>query len=116
MIFPDMIKSFNFTKSGIIFSVVFLFGVLFGHILFPYVIKSALKKVQTFFNKNVKFKIDFNSQQQINLKPGSEIRPLWEKIPFYLDFHIYLFNVTNPDEVSRGGKPNLQEIGPYFFE
>lgn len=50
------------------------------------------------------------------LKPGSELREMWEVIPFYLNFRIYVFNVTNPDEVTKGGKPIIREIGPYFFE
>lgn len=45
MIIPEMMKGFNFTKAGIIFFVTFLFGILFGQILFPVIIKSALKKV-----------------------------------------------------------------------
>lgn len=44
------------------------------------------------------------------------MRDMWEKVPFYLSFKIYLFNITNPDVVVAGGKPHLQEIGPYFFE
>lgn len=41
---------------------------------------------------------------------------MFEKVPFALDFKIYLFNVTNKDDVMTGAKPILQEIGPYFFE
>lgn len=37
-------------------------------------------------------------------------------IPFPLDFRIYLWNVTNPEEVIAGEKPNLMEVGPYYFE
>lgn len=52
----------------------------------------------------------------VNLKPGTDVRALWSKIPFEIDFKIYLFNVTNPDEIKNGAKPILREVGPYFFE
>jgi scavenger receptor class B protein 1 len=41
---------------------------------------------------------------------------MWSKIPFALEFRIYLFNVTNPDEIKAGQKPILKEVGPFFFE
>ncbi|XP_039956690.1 sensory neuron membrane protein 1-like [Bactrocera tryoni] len=53
---------------------------------------------------------------QLNLKPGSEPRQMWEKFPIALNFSIYVFNVTNPDEVQNGGKPRVQEVGPFVFE
>ncbi len=54
--------------------------------------------------------------QKIALKPGSEIRSLYTKVPFPIDFKMYIFNITNADEVTKGAKPKLQEIGPYMFE
>ncbi|XP_076379021.1 sensory neuron membrane protein 2 [Megalopta genalis] len=35
--------------------------------------------------------------------------------PLSLTFSCYLFNVTNPDEIMRGEKPNLVEHGPYVY-
>lgn len=44
------------------------------------------------------------------------MRDMFVKVPFPLTFKVYIFNVTNPDEVQRGGKPYVQQIGPYMFE
>lgn len=41
---------------------------------------------------------------------------MWEKFPIALNFSIYVFNLTNPDEVQNGGKPHVQEVGPFVFE
>jgi hypothetical protein len=54
--------------------------------------------------------------QQIALKPGNEIRDMWSHFPLPLDFKVYLFNVTNADEIQEGKKPKLQEVGPFFYE
>lgn len=40
--------------------------------------------------------------QQINLTPKSDVRPLYTKVPFFLDFRIYVFNLTNPEEFTEG--------------
>nr|AMA98191.1 chemosensory protein [Blattella germanica]WPE03555.1 sensory neuron membrane protein 1d [Blattella germanica] len=49
------------------------------------------------------------------LKKDSDIRKLWSKIPDGIDFKIYIFNYTNPNEIQTGGKPVVQEIGPFFY-
>jgi hypothetical protein len=54
--------------------------------------------------------------QQLALKEGSETRNIWSNIPDPLSFKIYIFNLTNPMDVQRGGTPILIEIGPYFYE
>ncbi|XP_045774231.1 indole-3-acetaldehyde oxidase-like [Maniola jurtina] len=74
-----------------------VFGVLFGWVIFPAVLKSQLKK-------------------EMALSKKTDVRQMWEKIPFALDFKVYLFNYTNPEEIQNGALPIVKEIGPYYFE
>lgn len=75
----------------------FSFGVLFCAVAFPPILRSQVKK-------------------QVALKDGSEMRDLWSNLPFPMDFKIYLFNVTNPNEITAGEKPILKEVGPFFYD
>ncbi|XP_076639657.1 sensory neuron membrane protein 1 [Colletes latitarsis] len=84
-------------KLGIIGGSMFSFGVLFCAVVFPPILRSQIKK-------------------QVSLRHGSEMRELWSNFPLPLDFKIYLFNVTNPVEITAGEKPILQEVGPYFYD
>ncbi|XP_055299621.1 sensory neuron membrane protein 1-like [Sitodiplosis mosellana] len=93
MHFPKL----NYKATLIVSACLLAFGIGFGFFAFP----KLLKKMVT---------------GQINVAPGSTIRPLYEKAPFFIDFRVRLFNVTNKEEIIEGKKPKLQEIGPYFFE
>ncbi|XP_076247574.1 sensory neuron membrane protein 1 [Calliopsis andreniformis] len=84
-------------KLGIIGGSMFSFGLLFCTIAFPPILKSQIKK-------------------QVALKKGNEMRDLWSDFPLPLDFKIYIFNVTNPAEITAGQKPKLQEVGPFFYD
>uniref|UniRef100_T1IUI9 Scavenger receptor class B member 1 n=1 Tax=Strigamia maritima TaxID=126957 RepID=T1IUI9_STRMM len=46
---------------------------------------------------------------------NSELTAKWIEPPLIHHKHIYLFNVTNPNDIVQGDKPILQEIGPYVF-
>ncbi|XP_058800607.1 sensory neuron membrane protein 1-like [Phymastichus coffea] len=88
----NRIKKFAYLGGGL-----FMFGVFFGFMIFPKILKIEIHK-------------------QVNLKPGTDVRDVWSKIPFALDFRVYLFNVTNPDGIKNGEKPILRQVGPYYFE
>lgn len=42
-----------------------------------------------------------------------ETRKTWAESPYPARSNVYLWNVTNPEEVSNGAKPILKQVGPY---
>lgn len=82
---------------GIVGGSMLSFGIVVCTIIFPSFLKSQIKK-------------------GIALKPGSDIREMWTSFPLPLDFKIYMFNVTNPNEIMGGAKPIVQEVGPFFYD
>lgn len=40
----------------------------------------------------------------MNVAKDSKVRPFYEKAPFFVDFRIYLFNVTNKNDVIKGSE------------
>ncbi|XP_045479908.1 sensory neuron membrane protein 1-like isoform X2 [Harmonia axyridis] len=55
-------------------------------------------------------------EKQTALRKRNEMRSIYLQIPFPLNFKIYFFNVTNPEEVTKGEKPKVQEVGPYAYD
>ncbi|CAH8648272.1 unnamed protein product [Schistosoma curassoni] len=53
--------------------------------------------------------------RKLAILPGSEIFDNWKSpsVPVY--FSIYLYNLTNPQEVLNGGRPRFTEVGPYVY-
>ncbi|XP_034102036.1 sensory neuron membrane protein 1-like [Drosophila albomicans] len=86
-----------YLKVVVVSFVVLLLGALIGFLAFPMLFQELVKR-------------------SVNLKPGSETRQMWEKLPFPMIFKLYVFNVSNPQEIEAGGKPRLQEVGPLVFE
>ena len=55
-------------------------------------------------------------QKYMVLAPDSMSYPMWKDLPVPLTASMYLFNVTNPDEVKNfGAKPKLQEVKLFHF-
>ncbi|XP_031619154.1 sensory neuron membrane protein 1-like [Contarinia nasturtii] len=98
MITPENIfKRVSYVKIFAFSFLSLIIGVVFAGMLLPRIIRFAMKS-------------------QLRLTPGTQTRDMFVKVPFAIDFNLYLWNVTNKDEVMTGAKPILQEIGPYYFE
>ena len=44
------------------------------------------------------------------------MRDIWGKFPFSMDYSIYMFNISNPEEIKNGAKPIVNQVGPYIYE
>ncbi|XP_026482610.1 sensory neuron membrane protein 1 [Ctenocephalides felis] len=84
-------------KIGVGCLLVCLIGVVVGFLVFPKVFRNQIS-------------------EEVSLKPGSDSRALWTKLPFPMEFKIYIFNVTNPEEIQTGSVPIVKEIGPYQYD
>lgn len=40
---------------------------------------------------------------------------MWKDVPVPFFMSVYFFNVLNPDEISKGEKPMLEQKGPYVY-
>jgi len=50
------------------------------------------------------------------LKPGSDRLQSWLTPPVQPHLEGYGFSVLNPEEVIQGGKPKLEEVGPFIYK
>lgn len=50
------------------------------------------------------------------MKNGTEQWKIFEEIPFPFIFKVYMFNITNFQEVLQGAKPICKEVGPYVYK
>ncbi|KAG5323823.1 SNMP1 protein, partial [Acromyrmex heyeri] len=93
----SQINMVSVKKLGLAGSCTFSIGLISYTLGFPSMLKSQVKS-------------------QIRLKKGNEIRDFWEKLPQPLDFNIYVFNITNPNDIASGAKPIVQELGPFHYD
>lgn len=59
---------------------------------------------------------NFGLFQQTVLEEGTEQFERWVNTPQPLDFKVFIFNVTNPNEIMKGATPTVKEIGPYIYK
>lgn len=92
----SFVHNFNLISLLIIFSAKYIpmnfhfFVMLIG---FSFIFLITCQKINlTFFTK------------QMNVSKESKVRPFYEKAPFFVDFRIYLFNITNKHEVIQGSE------------
>ncbi|KAJ9584878.1 hypothetical protein L9F63_020778 [Diploptera punctata] len=83
--------------TGLSGFVVFVAGVALGWFGFPVII---LREVRN----------------GVVLANDSEAFERWRKLPIPIQYKVYLFNVTNPDDVMQGANPIVQEVGPYHYD
>lgn len=62
------------------------------------------KKIPNFIDFGCSIFFFFVILKQINVAPGGDIRPMYEKVPFFLEFRVRLFNVTNKEEILEGSE------------
>lgn len=69
-------------------------------------------KFFTKISRNFKF-----IQQELTMAPNTRSFRVWKNPPLSLNFDVYLFNWTNPSNLTKEEyeKPILQQIGPYRF-
>ncbi|CAH8856689.1 unnamed protein product [Trichobilharzia szidati] len=57
----------------------------------------------------------FLISQQMHLTPGSRLYNQWLQPTIPIPMQFYFFNLSNPLEFQSGGKPILQQLGPYTY-
>lgn len=59
--------------------------------------------------------VDVLIKQNLELVENTQQWDWFMELPIPINFNIYAFNLTNPDEVKEGAKPIFEEVGPYIF-
>ncbi|VDK35120.1 unnamed protein product [Taenia asiatica] len=53
--------------------------------------------------------------QSVVITPTSSVYSNWVSPDAPIYFSIYLFNITNHEDIERGAKPRIEQIGPYVY-
>lgn len=83
--------------AGVVGVLLVVLAAVLGWALFPYFVNLVIGK-------------------ELALKQGTDAYDRWVTLPIDLDMKLYIFNVTNKEEIMKGAKPKLQELGPYVYK
>ena len=85
--------------ASILFGLVFLLKALLCLIFYL--------PIQTF--------VELLMEKELALTPDTHMLRLWSDPPLTPKLKVFIFNVTNPDEILAGKVPVIQELGPYVY-
>ncbi len=54
-------------------------------------------------------------EKELALTQDTHMLRLWSDPPLTPKLKIFIFNVTNPDEILAGKVPVVEELGPYVY-
>lgn len=83
--------------TGVVGVLLVALAAVLGWVVFPYAVNMVIG-------------------QMLALQEGSDAWDRWVELPIDLDMKLSIFNVTNKEEIMRGAKPKLQEVGPYVYK
>lgn len=97
------ISSRNVTSKCGLVSI--LFGLLF-------LLKALLCLI---FNVPIQTFVELLMEKELALTADTQMLRLWSDPPLTPKLKVFLFNVTNPDEILAGKNAVVQEVGPYVY-
>ena len=56
------------------------------------------------------------SFQKVVISNRSELWDIWSEPPLPIYMQFYMFNLSNPEEVKNGKKPDVVQKGPYTYQ
>ncbi|VDM31539.1 unnamed protein product [Hydatigera taeniaeformis] len=59
--------------------------------------------------------VDRMIRASVVITPTSSVYSNWVSPDTPIYFSIYLFNITNKDDIEKGSKPRIEQIGPYVY-
>lgn len=68
-----------------------------------------------YINYFVRFFFFFFSKQNVVLAYKKTGFDSWVNPPFPIYFKVWMWNLTNADDVLKGAKPNVTQVGPYTY-
>ncbi len=86
-----------------------LLSILFGLV---FLIKALLCVI---FSLPIQTFVELLMEKELALTQGTHMLRLWSDPPLTPILKVFIFNVTNPDEILAGKIPVVEELGPYVY-